>query len=90
MRVWGRNELAWKNDALYLRGRRRRLIAIAPDGQWPGMWRVRYPDGGLSDMVNLSRAKDAAAAEALRILNAQETNLGGSRTAMAAMGATSA
>ena len=31
-----------------------------PDAKWPGMWRVRWPDG-LSDMVNLTRAKDAIA-----------------------------
>jgi hypothetical protein len=34
---------------------------IVPDAKWPGMWRVRYPDGRLSDMVNLSRANDVAA-----------------------------
>ena len=34
-----------------------------------GMWRVRLPDGYLTDMVNLSRAKDAAASLALGVLN---------------------
>ena len=33
------------------------------------MWRVRMPDGQLTEMVNLSRAKDAAASLALAILN---------------------
>jgi hypothetical protein len=42
------------------------LAEIAPDANWPGMWRVRWPDGSLSDMVNLSRAKDAAIAIAER------------------------
>jgi len=39
------------------------------------MYRVRFPDGGLSDMVSLTRAKDAAIALALQSLNsgAQET-----------------
>jgi len=32
---------------------------IVPDSKWPGMYRVRRPDGSLSDMVNLTRAKDA-------------------------------
>jgi hypothetical protein len=32
---------------------------IVPDAQSPGMYRLRLPDGGLSDMVNLTRAKDA-------------------------------
>jgi len=33
---------------------------IVPDAVYPGMYRVRRPDGSLSDMVNLTRAKDAA------------------------------
>jgi hypothetical protein len=36
------------------------LAEIIPDANWPGMWRVRWPDGSLSDMANLTRAKDAA------------------------------
>lgn len=32
---------------------------IVADPKWPGMYRVRYPNGRLSDMVNLTRAKDA-------------------------------
>lgn len=39
-------------------------IAVVPDAKWPGMWRVRTPDGRLSDMVNLARAKDAGFARA--------------------------
>jgi hypothetical protein len=35
------------------------------------MWRIRFPDGRLSDMANLTRAKDAAVACALRSLNSQ-------------------
>ena len=34
---------------------------IVPDAKHPGMYRVRLPDGSLSDMVNLTRAKDALA-----------------------------
>jgi endogenous inhibitor of DNA gyrase (YacG/DUF329 family) len=34
---------------------------IVPDAKWPGMYRVRRPDGTLSDLVNLTRAKDALA-----------------------------
>src|SRR5262245_27168361 len=36
-------------------------ITVEPDGQWPGMWRVHKGDH-ISDMVNLTRAKDAAIA----------------------------
>jgi hypothetical protein len=32
---------------------------IVPDGKWPGMYRLRLPNGRLSDLVNLTRAKDA-------------------------------
>jgi hypothetical protein len=35
------------------------MATIEPDANWPGMWRVRWPDGRLSDMTNLTRAKDA-------------------------------
>jgi hypothetical protein len=42
-------------------GRQELPGGIVPDAKWPGMWRVQYPNGRLSDMVNLCRAKDAAA-----------------------------
>jgi hypothetical protein len=32
---------------------------LLPDAAHPGMWRVRWPNGCLSDMTNLARAKDA-------------------------------
>jgi hypothetical protein len=41
-------------------------ITVEPDTQWPHMWRIRTPDGRVSDMVNLTRAKDAALAWAQR------------------------
>ena len=34
---------------------------VIPDTIHPSMWRVQWPDGSLSDMANLTRAKDAAA-----------------------------
>jgi hypothetical protein len=36
-------------------------VSIVPDTRWPDMYRLRFPDGSLSDMVNLTRAKDALA-----------------------------
>jgi hypothetical protein len=33
-----------------------------PDERFPGMYRLKRADGSLSDMVNLTRAKDALAA----------------------------
>jgi hypothetical protein len=38
------------------------LATVDPDNRWPGMWRIAWPDGRITDMVNLSRAKDAAEA----------------------------
>jgi hypothetical protein len=36
-------------------------LKVVPDAARPGMWRVRWPDGRVSDMTNLTRAKDAVA-----------------------------
>jgi hypothetical protein len=36
------------------------LARLVPDKVYAGMWRVVRPDGRLSDMVNVTRAKDAA------------------------------
>jgi hypothetical protein len=36
-------------------------VSVEPDPKWPDMWRVRLGDR-LSDMVNLTRARDAAIA----------------------------
>jgi hypothetical protein len=32
---------------------------IVPDAKWPGMYRIRKPDGTLTDMANLTRIRDA-------------------------------
>ena len=64
--------------ALYRGKSRRRLLHVEPDPTWPGMFRVRW-HGVLSDFCNLTRAKDAAIAIALRDFNceAQEKPLDG-------------
>jgi hypothetical protein len=36
------------------------LALVVTDTRWPGMWRIAWPEGRLSDLVNLARAKDAA------------------------------
>jgi len=43
-----------------LPGKARALARIVPDKVHAGMWRVVRADGGLSDMLNRSRAKDVA------------------------------
>ena len=42
-------------------GRYPRKPTVVADATHRGMWRVRWPDGRLSDMTNLTRAKDAVA-----------------------------
>jgi hypothetical protein len=36
------------------------VATIKADGKWPNMWRVHLPNGQVSDMTNLTRARDAA------------------------------
>ena len=67
---FGSNELVWDGLQLRLRSIDGPVMAtVEADENWPGMWRVRF-GGGLSDMANLSRAKDAAASMVLGELNA--------------------
>ena len=66
---FGRNELIWDGHRLRLRTVRGPVMAtVEEDKNWPGMWRVRF-GGKLSDMANLSRAKDAAISLVLSELN---------------------
>lgn len=52
---------------LYYGGARSPLARVVPDAKYPGIvWRIRWPDGQLSAMANLARAKDAAMAIAER------------------------
>jgi hypothetical protein len=71
-----RNKLNWAktaNDgyALYLGRSGKPLLAVLPDAGCPGMWRVLHA-GCSSDIVNLSRAKDAALSIALGLLNQRQ------------------
>jgi hypothetical protein len=55
----GYADFRWKGDKLIL-GTRNTGCKIIPDATWPMMFRVEYPPGTISDMTNLTRAKDAA------------------------------
>ena len=57
--MYGHQDLHWKDSRLYL-GSHATGNSITPDTKYPSMWRVRYPDGSLSDIVNLTRARDSA------------------------------
>ena len=72
MRVFNYLDLNWRKDALYCG--KRKITALVQDEKYSTMWRIRLPDGTLSDMVNKTRAKDVATLLALRFLNnMQET-----------------
>ena len=65
-----RRHLIWEGPRLRLQSKRGRLLAtILPDSTWPNMWRVQMPDGHVSDMANLTRARDAAYVLALDSLS---------------------
>ena len=55
------------SDYVLLRARRR-MGRVTPDYQYHGMWRSPKSGGRVSDMANLSWAKDAFMAEAIREL----------------------
>jgi hypothetical protein len=80
MRIYATNELAWKGDRLVVQGGGRHTpsVELVPDSKWPGMWRVKRPDGTLTDMANHTWARDAAKPILLSILNSQETAPGAS------------
>ena len=73
--------LTWRKTAsghaIYLRDRGKPLATVEPDAQPVGMWRIRMPDGWVSDMANLSWAKQGAIRSVLSILNRKEKPLEG-------------
>jgi hypothetical protein len=71
--IVGRNKLQWSEaggvHVLHLGKRTTTLLHVVPDKSYPSVWRIRFPDGSLSDMANLTRAKDAALYIAVATLN---------------------
>jgi hypothetical protein len=80
--IVGRDRLTWRRESgllcLYYRLHHGAIVTVEPDRTYPGLFRVRLPDGDLSEILNLSRAKDAAIAAVLHHLNStvQETGTG--------------
>jgi hypothetical protein len=64
----GSDEFRWRGLALY-RGRRSTGFMLVPDPEHARLWRVRFPDGHRSDLLNLTRAKDAAVGQVLALEN---------------------
>ena len=79
-RVFARRELTWRTagDALALCHGQTVLVLMMPDPRLRGMWRVRHCDGRMSDMVNLTRAKESGVRIAFPELNSQEMRPEGS------------
>ena len=50
---------------LHWGGSKAPVISVLPDKIYPTMWRSKHRDGKLSDMANLTRARDAAFAIAM-------------------------
>ena len=48
-------------SSLHYGNAKRPMVRVVPDAQHPDLFRMHWPDGQLSDMTNLARAKDAAA-----------------------------
>jgi hypothetical protein len=71
-----RTDLRWNGLALHLGDQTEPLLMIVPDDRWSGTYCIRLRDGCLSNMVNLTRAKDAAADLALAELNAPKGSSG--------------
>jgi len=62
--------LQWKRDGAdwVLFCNHRRMGRVVPDSKYPGMWRSVKPRGRLSDLANLSWAKNAVLVAAEREL----------------------
>lgn len=56
----GYKDFNWKKNKLFLRTEDTK-ISVVPDKEQEGMFRVKWPDGVLSeDFYNLARVKDTA------------------------------
>jgi hypothetical protein len=73
-RIFAARELEWRSNRLVVQGggRHSPMTEIVPDSQWPDMWRVKRPDGSITDMVNRDWARELAKDILLRVLNSQE------------------
>jgi hypothetical protein len=71
--IYSRKDFTWDECldgwSLHAIGHRSAIVHVVPEGVRPGMWRIRHPDGRLSDMANLTWVKDGAIAMAMRLLD---------------------
>jgi len=67
------HQMTWRGNELFWQGSRHPVLCIEQDSTYSTMWRIRKPDGTLTNMVNRTRAKDAALLIARRYLEVSET-----------------
>jgi hypothetical protein len=67
-RAFGRDAFAWDGLRLRLRASRRIVAALLRDQLFPNLCRVRVGPDYVSDIINLTRAKEAAELHAVRML----------------------
>lgn len=80
-------QLERRGTRLFVHGRGQAVAEVVRDSRHCEMWRFRLlPDGAFSDMVNLSRAKDAARRLVLSC-DQPERGAGASRIARTSAGA---
>ena len=63
--------LHWKGRTVHFG--KRVFASIVPDDTYPAMWRVKLPDGQLTDMANTTWTRERAIALALEAISADPT-----------------
>jgi hypothetical protein len=76
---YDRGDFTWRRHqdgtwALHVEGRRGAVLHVVRDEAYPQMWRIRHLDGRLSDMANLTWAKDGAIAVAMHWLDPRKVS----------------
>jgi hypothetical protein len=67
-------DLRWDGNHLTRVGQRRApAITLVPDLHYTDLWRIQLPDGTTSDLLNKTRARDAAKLILPEILNSPGT-----------------
>lgn len=68
MRIYGKDDLRWKEDSLYLKDELK--CYLVQDKKHPKMYWTKWPDGSMSsDYINYTRAKEWSIRMTLRELN---------------------
>jgi hypothetical protein len=63
--------LHWRGRTVHFGNRV--LATIVPDDTYPAMWRVKLPDGQLTDMANITWTRERAIGLALEAISAGST-----------------